>query len=157
MIRNNCSSTPLQLALQPRDGALTHISVQFTIVITTPPLHTACMRVKVDTGAQGNVLPLRVFSSMFPENMDYNIPTVSVLEQCNKTKLTTYNGTIITHYGTITLNCQKKDRPWSDHVFYVANTPGPIIIGLPSSQSLGLVMLHCTVALNKGEITTLVI
>ena len=58
-----------------RDEVLTHISVQ----LPTLPLNTACMRVKVDTGAQGNVLPLRVFSSMFPEYMDNNIPQVSVL------------------------------------------------------------------------------
>ena len=69
------------------------------------------MRVKVDTRAQGNVLPLRVFCGMFPEYMDYSIPKVSVLEQYNNTKLTAYNGTSIPHYGTITLKCGKKDRP----------------------------------------------
>ena len=111
------------------------------------------MRVKVDTGAQGNVLPLRVFSGMFPEYMDNNIPKVSVLEQYNNTKQTAYNGTSIPHYGTITLKWWKKDRPWTDHVFYVANSPGPVIIGLPTSQSLGLVTLHCSLALNKGDKT----
>ena len=80
------------------------------------------MRVKVDTGAQGNLLPLRVFSGMFPEYMDNNIPKVSVLEQCNNTKLTAYNETSITRYGTITLNCRKK----TDHgqtMFYMWLTP----------------------------------
>ena len=90
---------------------------------------------------------------MFPEYMDNNILKVSVLEQCKNTKLTAYNRIIISHYGTISLNCQKNDRPWSDHVFYVTNVPGSIIIGLPSCQSLGLVMLHCAVGFNKGEIT----
>ena len=61
------------------------------------------------------------------EYMDNNIPKVSVLEQYNNTKLTAYNGTSIPHYGTITLKCWKKDRPWTDHVFYVANSPGPVI------------------------------
>ena len=73
------------------------------------------MHVKDDTGAPGNVLPLRVFSSMFQEYIDNNIPKVSVLEQCNKTKLTDYNGSIITQYVIIILNCQKNDRP----CFYV--------------------------------------
>ena len=67
------------------------------------------MRVKVDTGAQGNVLPRRVFSGLFPEYKDNNIPKVSVLEQYNNTKLTAYNGTSIPHYGTKTLKCWKKD------------------------------------------------
>ena len=79
-----------------------------------------------------------VIFDMFPEYMDNNIPKVSVLEHCNNTKLIVYNGTIIPHYGTITLNCHKNDRPWSDNVFYVANCPGPVIIGLPRGQSLGL-------------------
>ena len=35
----------------------------------------------------------------------------------------------------------------------MANSPGPVIVGLPSSQSLGLVTLHCSVALNKGDKT----
>ena len=90
MIPKNCSSAPFTVSTVTRDEALTHISVQ----LTTPPLNnTACMRVRVDTGAQGNVLPLRVFSGMFPEYMDNNIPKVSVLEQYNNTKLTAYNGT----------------------------------------------------------------
>ena len=45
---------------------------------------------------------------MFPENMDNVNPKVIVLEQCNTTKLTAYNGTSIPHYGTITLNCRKR-------------------------------------------------
>ena len=67
---------------------------------------------------------------MFPEYMDSNIPKVSVLEQYNNTKLTAYNGTRIPHYGTTTLKCWKKDRPWTDHVFYVASSTGPVIIGV---------------------------
>ena len=111
------------------------------------------MHVKVDTVVQGNVLPLRVFSGMFPEYMDNNILKVSLIEPYNNTKLTSYNGTSIPHYNTITLNCRKKGRPWTDHVFYMAHSPGPVIIGLPSSQSLGLVTLRCSVALNIGDKT----
>ena len=39
----------------------------------------------------------------------------------------------------------------TDHVFYVANYPGPVNIGLQCSQSLGLVTLHCSVALNNNK------
>ena len=88
---------------------------------------------------------------MFPEYMDNNIPKFNVLEQCNNTKLTAYNGTNIPHIGTITLNCRNKGRPWPEHVFYVANSPGPVINGPRSSRSLGLVTLHCSVALNKFQ------
>ena len=53
-----------------RDEALAPISVQ----LPTPPLNTPCMRVKVDTGAHGNVLPFRVFSGMFSDYMDKKYP-----------------------------------------------------------------------------------
>ena len=146
--------SPVTVSTVTRDETLTHISVQLP---TPPPLNTACMRVKVDTGAQGNVLPLRVFCGRFPEYMDNNTPKVSVLEQYNNTKLTAYNETSIPYYATITLKCRKKrqtlDRPWTDHVFYVANSAKPVIIGLPCSQSLDLVTLLCSVALNKGDKT----
>ena len=36
---------------------------------------------------------------------------MNVLEQCNNTKLTAYNGTIIPHYGTITLTWLTMVRP----------------------------------------------
>ena len=86
------------------------------------------MYVKVDTGVQGNVIPLGVFSGMFPEYMDNNIPKVSVLEPYNNTKPTAYNGTSIPHYGTITLNCREK----TDHgqtMFSMWPTPqGPLLL-----------------------------
>ena len=99
--------SPVTVSTVTRDEALTHISVK----LPTHSLNTACMRVKVHTGVQCNVLTLKVFSGMFPEYMDNNITKVSVLEQYNNTKLTAYNGTRIPHYGTITLKCWKKDRP----------------------------------------------
>ena len=114
--------SPVTVSTVTRDEALTHISVQ----LPTHHLNTACMHVKVDTGAQGNVVPLRVFSGMFPEYMDNNIPKVSVLEQYNNTKLTAYHGTSIPHYGTITLKCLEKRQT----MFSMRPTPqGPLLLG----------------------------
>ena len=42
---------PVTVSGVTRDEALTHISVQ----LQTHPFNTACMRVNVDRGAQGNV------------------------------------------------------------------------------------------------------
>ena len=36
----------------------------------------ATLKVKVDTGAQGNVLPLRIYRQMCPENLDTEGPEV---------------------------------------------------------------------------------
>ena len=124
-----------------RDEAITNISVQ----LPDRPLVPASMEVKVDTGAQGNVLPMRAFRVMCPDRMDSKQKiTVSALIPCNTTILTAYNGTRIPINGMLTVNCRKNNKtPWSPHLFYVAETPGPIILGLYSCQLLGLVTLHC--------------
>ena len=50
----------------------------------------------------------------------------------------------------LTVNCRKNNKtPWSPHSFYVAETTGPIILGLPSCQLLGLVTLHCAMNVNQ--------
>ena len=53
--------SPVTVSTVTRDEALTHIILQ----LPTHPLNTACMRVTVDIGAQGNVLPFRVLVVCF--------------------------------------------------------------------------------------------
>jgi predicted Zn-ribbon and HTH transcriptional regulator len=91
---------------------------------------------KVDTGAQGNILPTRVFKKM-------KIPADRI-KPCN-TVLTAYNGSDIPQEGKIELQCKYEDGKWSSESFYVADTTGPIILGLPSCRALNLVSLHCAV------------
>ena len=91
---------------------------------------------KVDTGAQGNILPTRVFKKM-------NIPP-DILRP-STTMLTAYNGTGIPQDGKVELQCRYKEGEWLKESFYVADTPGPIILGLPSCKALHLVSLHCAV------------
>ena len=91
---------------------------------------------KVDTGAQGNILPTRVFKKM-------NIPP-DILRP-STTMLTAYNGTDIPQDGKVELQCRYKEGEWLKESFYVADTPGPIILGLPSCRALHLVSLHCAV------------
>ena len=65
------------------------------------------LRVKVDTGAQGDVLPVRIFRKIFPSLVDIDgFPKHGALKQKPKTSLTAYNGTKITQYGTVVLPCQ---------------------------------------------------
>ena len=79
-----------------RDEAITNISVQ----LPDRPLVPASMEVKVDTGAQGNVLPMRAFLVMCLDRMDSKQKIkVSALIPCNNTILTAYNGTHIPIHG----------------------------------------------------------
>ena len=91
-------------------------------------LRTSIMA-KVDTGAQGNILPTRVFDAM-----KISHDKLSDTE----TVLTAYNGTRIPQRGMIELQCKYKDSGWHGERFYVAETNGPIILGLPSCRTLKL-------------------
>ena len=70
--------------------------VYATIGIT---LELATLKVNVDTGAQGNILPDRIFKAMFPGTYQ---PT---LEKC-ATVLTGYDGSKIQHSGYIILRTE---------------------------------------------------
>ena len=60
---------------------------------------TASLHVKVDTGAGGNVLPLRVFRCLYPDQISpAGLPTG--LDHIN-TRLTAYNGSHIPLYGAL--------------------------------------------------------
>ena len=112
----------------------------------------ASLRCKVDTGAGGNVMPLRAFGKLFPNRLTKNgLPTG--LRKCN-TKLRAYNGTNIPQLGALDTTISWKDEE-TDNIhkmettFYVADTPGPAILGKPSCSRLRIVHLNCSVQLRK--------
>lgn len=106
------------------------------------------LKLKVDTGAQGNTMPSRTFRAMFPNNVDKDGNPTSITPS-NNTRLTAYNGTPIKCFGSIKLTCRHKDS-WISDTFYVVDVTGPAICGLPLSQKLGLVTMHCTVDKDEG-------
>ena len=110
----------------------------------------ATLKVKVDTGAQGNVLPLRIYRQMCPENLDTEgYPQPTSLKTCS-TVLTAYNGERIVQYGTMLLPCTHRDAK-CDAEFYVADTPGPAIMELPSCRALQLVTMHCEISSDEHD------
>ena len=103
------------------------------------------LKAKMDTGAQGNILPLRIFRRMFPHQLDEcGFPRPDATTQSN-TRLTSYTGTRIKHYGTINIPCRHKANEWTPTTFYVAESDGPAIIGLPSCHILKFIMVHCEI------------
>ena len=95
------------------------------------------IRLKVDTGAAGNTLPLRTIKQMYGENYRQMInPDRSV-------RLTAYNGQDIKCLGTIMLQIRHKETTFIPAKFYVVDVPGPAIIGLPSCEKLQLVTINC--------------
>ena len=92
--------------------------------------------VKVDDGAEGNILPLNSFRSMFP-----HAPKPGFLRG-SKTTLECYDDGKLVNHGSIKLRLQHySEGSFQDHSFYVVETrtPKPIIVGHPASIRLGLI------------------
>ena len=112
----------------------------------------ASLQCKVDTSAGGNVMPLRAFAKLF-FNLLTKIGMPIGLQKC-KTKLTAYNRTNIPQLGALDTVITWKDEETKkvnkiNTTFYVADTPGPAILGLPSCSRLRMVNLDCSVQLRK--------
>ena len=107
------------------------------------------LKVKVDTGAQGNILPLRIYRNMFSHHVDENgLPTETAPSQ---TKLTAYNGTQIPQHGVCSIKSSYGDKE-TDAGFYVAGVAGPAICGLPTCCQLNLVELLCAVGTCSSKV-----
>ena len=103
----------------------------------------ATLRAKVDTGAQGNILPLRLYRDMFPENITDGYPVPGSLRP-SSTILSAYGGNQIKQCGVCRIRCTY-DGCSTDADFYVADCPGKAILGLPTATVLKLVVLNCSV------------
>ena len=97
--------------------------------------------VKVDDGAEGNILPLNSFRAMFPHALDANgYPRPGFLRG-SKTTLECYDDRKLVNHGSIKLKLQHySEKSFQDHSFYVVETKTlkPIIVGYPASVRLGL-------------------
>ena len=110
---------------------------------------TASLHVKVDTRAGGNVLPLCVFQHLYPNWISpAGLPTG--LDHVS-TRLTAYNGSHIPLYGSFCgpiIWWPGGPGTWPHMVisyWYVAETPGPAILHLPSCERLAVVKLNCAI------------
>ena len=94
------------------------------------------LKLKVDTGAEGNTLPVRTVRQMYPNDEWKNIIEPS------RATLKAYNQTRIPCLGAITLTCKYVDSKWAKQFFYIVDVPGPAIVGLPTCDSLNIVTIH---------------
>ena len=104
------------------------------------------MEVKVDDGAEANILPLHTFRSMFPHKLDKDGYLIDDALRGSKTTLQCYDDGKLVNHGTITLRLKHyvKDS-FQDHQFFIVETPTQkeIIIGHPASVRLGLIQVLC--------------
>ena len=114
---------------------------------------TASLHIKVDTRAGGNVLPLCVFKCLYPDQISpAGLPTG--LDHVN-TRLTAYNRSHIPLYGALQGPITwQPDHPGAcphrvKSYWYIADTPGPTILGLPSSEKLAIVKMNCGISVRQ--------
>ena len=91
---------------------------------------------------------LRVFEKLYPKQMNLNGEPTGL--ETSTTKLTAYNGMQIPQY--VALRCLIIWRPGNgakprciQTKWYVADMPGPAILGLPTSDRLKVITINCAV------------
>jgi len=105
------------------------------------PDNVDSLRVKADTGAQGNLLPLRVYAQMFPNAVGKdNIPINGALEPSTIT-LRACGGSVIKQYGKVNLRSRFRND-WKDTEFFVADVPGPTLLGFPSMMEHDVITVN---------------
>ena len=119
-----------------------------TVLQIKLPHHNSAdnITVKVDDGAEGNILPLNSFRAMFPHALDTNGYLKPGFLRGSKTTLECYDDGKLVNHGSIKLRLQHyAEGSFQDHSFYVVETkiPKPIIVGHPASIRLGLIQVLC--------------
>ena len=120
------------------------------------PNRQATLRCKVFTGAGGNVMPLHASSKLFPRCLTTDRTPTGL--RPTRTCLTAYNGSTIKQYGTLdtAIDWKPEGKNVTNRLhtrWYIADTPGPAILGLPSCSKLGIVELNCVVSFHHQKPT----
>ena len=96
------------------------------------------MKCKVDTGAEANVMPLREYIKLCQEGIGLNgLPKDKFVEK-NDAVLKAYGNTVIKQLGRVHLPCEFKGLKFTCG-FFLADVEGPILLGLPTCEALGIV------------------
>ncbi|ELT98415.1 hypothetical protein CAPTEDRAFT_203676 [Capitella teleta] len=90
------------------------------------------LKVKADTGANANILPIRCLKQMYPEEED---PTTVL--QSSLAILTTVNGSTLQQIGTLNLTTKFDDSGWVTCKFFDSDNEGPAILSCDASEKLG--------------------
>ena len=104
------------------------------------------LQVKINDGAEANLLPLHSFRSMFQHALDGDGYPLEGFLKCSMKRLECYNDGKLVNHGSITLKLKHyRNDSFQDHQFFVVETPThrEIIIGLLASVRLGLVKVMC--------------
>ena len=92
---------------------------------------------KIDTGANGNLLPIRVYQQFFPYVTQYQLEQSKKSQTC----LEAYNGSEIKQVGACHLKLLFKKKSF-DFTFYIVECE-TAFFGLQDIDRLGVISFHC--------------
>ena len=143
--------------MQPKGMFIDNISSQlcnkvYTVIklpASTSSKGTTSVQVKIDTRSGGNILPLCLFQQLHskqtsPDGLPNSLDPV-------QTKVTAYNGSPIPLYGILcgSILWQPNTPAVQPHMihsyWYIADTPGPTLLGLLACEKLAVVQMNCAV------------
>ena len=109
-------------------------------------------RLKVDTGAEANLMPLRNYRVIYPENLnDDKMPKKRYVNK-SEAVLEAYGRTVIEHLGTVTVPCEYNGQKFMC-TFFLSDVEGPILLGLPTAEALGIVKITVVDEINVHDLT----
>ena len=109
---------------------------------------TANLTCKIDTGAEGNVMPLATYKTLVPAS-DFDRSDIPQHLKPSTTRIVAYGGTKIPLYGTCELTLSHHNMS-EKTTFYVVQTDGSVIIGLPTYRKLGLITLNYSISTDNS-------
>ena len=115
--------------------------------------HKTPLLCKIDTGAEGNVIPVSTYKRLCPLS-PCDSTGVPLDLTPSTTRITAFGGHPIEHYGTckLTLSYDGHSNLYS---FHVVNTAGPTILGLPTCTNMKLITLNYSLQHeSNGEAST---
>ena len=129
------------------DGTASRQSIMAKLEVRPPDVQRkVSLRVKADTGANGNLLPMRCLKQIYPDQNKWQ----SLLSKSN-VRLTAVNGTKIEQFGYIDLPLRFDGSEWLSCRFYVYETDGPAILSCDASEKLGIVHISNSINISATE------
>ena len=103
---------------------------------------------KVDSGSEGNLMPLKLFRDLYPDRTNPDgLPRQEDVQKTNA-KLTAYGGSNIQHLGEVKIPCSYNGMKFMAS-FYLSDAEGPMLLGLPLGEKLGIITIHTVDSINK--------
>ena len=103
---------------------------------------------EVDTGAEGNVISLSTYKSLFP-SAPCNPGGIPTSFTPSSTIITAFGGHAVGHHGTCVVKLEYVGSCKS-YSFHVVDADGPTILGLPTCTDLNLVTMNFSITNHEG-------